>query len=212
MARDVGDLIGNALGSITREAAQSLLDSVSSRNEIRPEEDLAERSTFGLTRGAGGRGARGGHPTVAAKGAGKLVSGAVTKRFSSSGSNGEKQAQGLKDTLGKGVKDTVGKKIDEAGGASGIVPEAGKGVLPGSGGGDSKSKKGTPGVGKGRRMPIQQSVDIGVPLSTAYNQFTQFEEWPQFMHRLEQATQEDDCTVWLRPRSGPSRRSSRPPS
>jgi hypothetical protein len=41
-------------------------------------------------------------------------------------------------------------------------------------------------------------VDIGVPLSTAYNQWTQFEEWPQFMHRLDQATQEDDCTVSFR--------------
>jgi hypothetical protein len=36
---------------------------------------------------------------------------------------------------------------------------------------------------------------VGVPLSTAYNQWTQFEDWPQFMHRLDQATQEDDCTV-----------------
>jgi uncharacterized membrane protein len=70
-------------------------------------------------------------------------------------------------------------------------------MLPGTGGGD-KGKKGTPGVGKGRRMPVQQAVDIGVPLSTAYNQWTQFEEWPQIMHRLQQATQDDDCTVSFR--------------
>jgi hypothetical protein len=44
-------------------------------------------------------------------------------------------------------------------------------------------------------MPVQQAVDVGVPLSTAYNQWTQFEEWPRFMHRLDQATQEDDCNV-----------------
>jgi uncharacterized membrane protein len=44
-------------------------------------------------------------------------------------------------------------------------------------------------------MPIQQAVDVGVPLEVAYNQWTQFEEWPQFMHRLDQVTQEDDCTV-----------------
>jgi uncharacterized membrane protein len=105
--------------------------------------------------------------------------------------------EGVQGTVGKGVKDTVGKKIDEAGGASGVAKEAGKGMLPG-GGGDGKGKKGTPGVGKGRRMPVQQAVDIAVPLSTAYNQWTQFEEWPQFMHRLDQATQEDDCTVSFR--------------
>jgi uncharacterized membrane protein len=193
MAKDVGDLIGNALGSIAREAAQSLSDSVSSRNGISPK-NIWRNGALSGSRGVLAGAALATAAPVAARGAGKLVSGAVTK-LASSGSNGEKRSQGLKDTLGKGIKDTVGKKIGEAGGAAGIAAEAGKDVLPDSGGGDSKSKKVTPGVGKGRRMPVQQSVDIGVPLSTAYNQFTQFEEWPQFMHRLEQATQEDDCTV-----------------
>jgi hypothetical protein len=44
-------------------------------------------------------------------------------------------------------------------------------------------------------MPVQQAIDIAVPIETAYNQWTQFEEWPQFMHRLEQATQEEDEVV-----------------
>ena len=57
------------------------------------------------------------------------------------------------------------------------------------------NKGGTPGVGKGRRMPIQQSVDIGAPVETVYNQWTQFEDWPSFMHRVTRVTQEDDCTV-----------------
>ena len=52
-----------------------------------------------------------------------------------------------------------------------------------------------PGVGKGRRMPVQQSVDVAVPIETAYNQWTQFEDWPNFMHRVTRVTQEDDCTV-----------------
>lgn len=57
------------------------------------------------------------------------------------------------------------------------------------------NKGGTPGVGKGRRMPVQQSVDIGAPIETVYNQWTQFEDWPTFMHRVTRVTQEDDCTV-----------------
>ena len=57
------------------------------------------------------------------------------------------------------------------------------------------NKGGTPGVGKGRRMPIQQSVDIGAPIETVYNQWTQFEDWPSFMHRVTRVSQEDDCTV-----------------
>jgi hypothetical protein len=44
-------------------------------------------------------------------------------------------------------------------------------------------------------MPVQQSVDIGIPLETVYNQFTQFETWPTFMHRVTRVTQEDPCTV-----------------
>jgi uncharacterized membrane protein len=57
------------------------------------------------------------------------------------------------------------------------------------------NKGGAPGVGKGRRMPVQQSVDIGAPIETVYNQWTQFEDWPSFMHRVTRVTQEDDCTL-----------------
>src|SRR5690349_17906625 len=59
----------------------------------------------------------------------------------------------------------------------------------------AQNKGGTPGVGKGRRMPVQQSVDMGAPVETVYNQWTQFEDWPSFMHRVTRVTQEDDCTL-----------------
>ncbi|MFI8183494.1 SRPBCC family protein [Actinacidiphila glaucinigra] len=39
---------------------------------------------------------------------------------------------------------------------------------------------------------ISESVDVGVPLHTAYNQWTQFEEFPNFMEGVEQVTQVDD--------------------
>jgi uncharacterized membrane protein len=61
---------------------------------------------------------------------------------------------------------------------------------------DERQPSGGPqATGKGRRMPVQQSVDVGVPLETAYNQFTQFEDWPEFMHRVTRVTQEDDCSL-----------------
>ena len=44
-------------------------------------------------------------------------------------------------------------------------------------------------------MPVQQAIDVAVPLETAYNQWTQFEDWPEFMHRVTRVTQEDDCTL-----------------
>jgi uncharacterized membrane protein len=60
---------------------------------------------------------------------------------------------------------------------------------------DREPGDGTLAIGKNRRMPIQQSVDVAVPLETAYNQFTQFEDWPQFMHRVTNVSQDEDGTV-----------------
>ncbi len=39
---------------------------------------------------------------------------------------------------------------------------------------------------------IQESVDIDVPVSVAYNQWTQFESFPQFMDGVESIVQIDD--------------------
>jgi len=39
---------------------------------------------------------------------------------------------------------------------------------------------------------ITQSIDVNVPLTTAYNQWTQFEEFPQFMEAVKQVRQLDD--------------------
>ncbi len=39
---------------------------------------------------------------------------------------------------------------------------------------------------------IEQTIDVNVPLHTAYNQWTQFEEFPSFMEGVESVTQLDD--------------------
>jgi uncharacterized membrane protein len=39
---------------------------------------------------------------------------------------------------------------------------------------------------------VTESVDVEVPVHTAYNQWTQFEEFPNFMEGVEQVTQLDD--------------------
>jgi uncharacterized membrane protein len=76
----------------------------------------------------------------------------------------------------------------------------------GDGGGDKNGgggKGGEVGVGKGRRMPVQQAIDIGIPVTEAYNHFTQFEEWPKFMHRVQSVSQDDEThlkfktKIWL---------------
>jgi len=42
---------------------------------------------------------------------------------------------------------------------------------------------------------VQESIEVNVPLSQAYNQWTQFEDFPHFMSGVDSATQLDDSTV-----------------
>jgi uncharacterized membrane protein len=39
---------------------------------------------------------------------------------------------------------------------------------------------------------IEKTIEVNVPVSTAYNQWTQFEEFPQFMEGVKKVTQLDD--------------------
>jgi uncharacterized membrane protein len=185
MARDVTDTVRDALGGVVKDALKNVGDVSGSKGKSGP---------FSGARGvAAGVGLAAAAP-LAKKGVdairsnGKPIGGPTKIASKAASKAGDKVA----DTL----KETVNSKVEEAGGAGGLVKEAASGLLP-FGGGDSGggSKGGVPGVGKGRRMPVQQSVDVAVPLETAYNQWTQFEDWPNFMHRVTRVTQEDDCTV-----------------
>ena len=45
---------------------------------------------------------------------------------------------------------------------------------------------------------IEQAVEIAVPVSTAYNQWTQFEDFPHFMEGVKSVTQTDDTHLhWV---------------
>jgi uncharacterized membrane protein len=162
MAKDVGDLIGTAIGKVAREAVQSVAQS-------------KRGNGHGLSGGKGlaaGAGLASLAP-IAFKGARKLAGG-----VSNGSGDGSGPISKAKDKLEGNVKDKA--------------KEGAKDALPFGGG---KNKNDEAGVGKGRRMPIQQAVNIGAPLSTVYNEWTQFEEWPQFMHRLESVSQEEDEQV-----------------
>jgi uncharacterized membrane protein len=109
---------------------------------------------------------------------------------------GEKVSGAVKGKVEEKVKGKVEEKVGQAGGPAGILKKAVKNALPfGGDDDDDDGESGPRGIGKGRRMPVQQSIDVAVPIQTAYNQWTQYEEWPQFMHRVKRVSQEDPAKV-----------------
>jgi Polyketide cyclase / dehydrase and lipid transport len=64
------------------------------------------------------------------------------------------------------------------------VKEKVKGLFGGKGGGGGKQKL--------KLTNIVESVDVGVPVRLAYNQWTQFEDFPTFTKKVEQARPDED--------------------
>ena len=53
---------------------------------------------------------------------------------------------------------------------------------------------------------IEQSIEVNVPVRTAYNQWTQFEEFPRFMEGIERIEQRDDTHLhWVAKVAGQER-------
>ena len=45
---------------------------------------------------------------------------------------------------------------------------------------------------------VEKSIEVNVPVTTAYNQWTQFEDFPQFMENVESVRQTDDTHLhWV---------------
>src|SRR6185369_15617946 len=49
---------------------------------------------------------------------------------------------------------------------------------------------------------IEEGIEVNVPVRTAYNQWTQFEEFPRFMEGVERVDQIDDKTLRWRANVG----------
>jgi uncharacterized membrane protein len=84
---------------------------------------------------------------------------------------GRKTALGLKERLA----------------SSGSLGKAASKFMGGGGGGGQE--------GKTRRLPIQRWTDVAVPVEKAYRAWTQFEEFPKFMHRVLDVEKDDGHTV-----------------
>jgi uncharacterized membrane protein len=76
------------------------------------------------------------------------------------------------------------RNLQGGGGVVGAVAGKAREKL-GGGGGKEKT----------RRLPIQRWTDVAVPVQVAYEKWTQFEEFPKFMHRVLSIEQKDDGHV-----------------
>jgi uncharacterized membrane protein len=115
----------------------------------------------------------------------QAAKGAVVSKLTPGSS--EDEGEGLLSKLKPGSS-------DEGEDSGGLLSK----LKPGSsdeGDGDEQGRAAPGYGGGGRRMPIQQAVDVGVPIEVAYNRWTMFEDWPDFMHRFESVDQVDDTTL-----------------
>ena len=133
----------------------------------------------------------------------------IAKRVAPKVSEVGGQAKGKASEMASEAVSSIGDQAKQAAkGAAvsklkpGSSEDEGGGLLsklkPGSSdqGDDDEQGRAAPGHGgSGRRMPIQQSVDVAVPIKVAYNRWTLFEDWPEFMHRFETVEQPDDTTL-----------------
>jgi carbon monoxide dehydrogenase subunit G len=91
---------------------------------------------------------------------------------------GQKALEGAKDSLGQ--SGPLGKVASKMMG----------------GGGDDKGNGGGGGK-KTRRLPIQRWTDVALPIDQVYEEFTKFDQFPRFMHRVLNVEQKDrDKISW----------------
>jgi uncharacterized membrane protein len=88
-----------------------------------------------------------------------------------------------KRTRGHGLRNTL--LLVGVGGAVAVLLRTRGTSIPGAGDGTSP-------------RTVESSIEVAVPVSTAYNQWTQFEEFPQFMEGVEEVRQLDDTRLhWV---------------
>src|SRR5204863_1068487 len=96
------------------------------------------------------------------------------------------------------VRDKLMPKAEEKGGEEAAkVGEQALDKMNDQSGLGGLASKALGGGGKGgrektRRLPVQRWTDIAAPISTVYDKWTEFEEFPKFMHRVLTVQQDDD--------------------
>jgi len=89
----------------------------------------------------------------------------------------------LEEEGGKEAAKIGGKAADRMKDSGPMGKVAGKALEKATGGGKSS--------GKTRRLPIQRWTDVAAPIDVVYERWTEFEDFPKFMHRVLSVKKED---------------------
>src|SRR5256714_10029883 len=143
---------------------------------------------------------------VSSNGSGSRLSGLTNKSvlFPVAAAAASAAAAGLASKKGpdlmkklQGEADEEGEELGKKGLKKGLESSGMVGKLAskaiGGGGGDGGQKG-----GRTRRLPIQRWTDVAVPVDKAYRAWTQFEEFPKFMHRVLEVKKEDQNKIHWR--------------
>jgi carbon monoxide dehydrogenase subunit G len=110
--------------------------------------------------------------------AGTVAAYAIKKGMSEATDKAEDEAENVGSRAAQGAKKGL------AGGVGGMASK----MLPGGGGGGKAKKT--------RRLPIQRWTDVAAPIETVYERWTDFEEFPNFMHRVLNVEKDDNTLKW----------------
>src|SRR3954454_16784589 len=149
-------------------------------------------------------------------GSGNAVLDAVTKNPAAERLLGEVEtflrdrALDLVDSIGDRITDAT-ERLDDIAANGGVMKKAAKSMSDGDSplkagvkalGGSVKDKVGdllggggSNGSGPVKSTLIEESIDVGVPVSVAYDQWTQFEEFGRFTKGVKSVDQQDDTTT-----------------
>jgi len=99
--------------------------------------------------------------------------------------------------LGKSAVEGAKESMSESGGVAGKLAGKLMGGGDGDDDGDSDGLSDVRGWGKGRRLPIQDSIDVAAPITRVFDAWKDYEQLPEFMHRVESIDKQgDDKLVW----------------
>jgi uncharacterized membrane protein len=104
-----------------------------------------------------------------------------------------RKAPDLKDKLMSRLEERGSEEAAEVGKGAAAKLQGGGGLLGGLAGKATEKLAGGGGAKeKTRRLPIQRWTDVAVPIDVAFQKWTDFEEFPKFMHRVLSVEQKDD--------------------